>query len=519
MRPLLRTLLGALLGAALLAPPAAADEAFDALRRDFTTLVADRTNGKDRARLVLRLGTYDDAQGSRLLAMGLSALADRLEKDLETFAGVQKKYVEVNVPVDVMRDDFKTRTELQNRVMEMEEQQRQDGVVLDAFRDAVRKYGNAQAVSTLSGEARKMKNVRGREVLAEGLGGNPAGMESAIRLGREKDPWMQAAALRGLRGRNEDPVFAFAKESITSEHWPVRLEAGLTLGGMNQPRVIPVLIVALSKEEGRLRDDFCDVLRRITSQNFDADAEVWKQWYIENRSELEGPAPDSALFGAFKGKAAPPEKKSVYGIESRSRRILFIIDTSGSMKTPLHSAKGTPTGLSPEELEEMNATKIELAKRELKRAIRALEPDALFNIISFATNIVVWKPKMVKGDMTTKNEAYAFIRDMEAAGGTWTYGVLQEAFRIGGMGVLDRNYDPTVDTIYFISDGAPTDNDMDKPRLVDTQVILDAVHEWNRLGKVVIHTVAIDPHAGGGTFIDFMKKLAHQNDGQYTQRE
>ena len=38
------------------------------------------------------------------------------------------------------------------------------------------------------------------------------------------------------------------------------------------------------------------------------------------------------------------------GSDCRSRRILFVIDTSGSMKEPIHSSKGTPTGLSPEEL-------------------------------------------------------------------------------------------------------------------------------------------------------------------------
>jgi hypothetical protein len=505
--------------AAFAAAPASADEAFNALRQEFPAKMVERANLTERVNLIQRVVGYDDPDGAKLLVTGLSALVDRLDGDLETFATVRKQYDEINVPQDVMKDNYRTRTELQNRILSMEEQQREDVKVLEAVRDGLKKYANAKALSTLSTEARKLKAVRAREVLAEGLGGNPGGMECAIRLGRDKEPWVQAAALRGLRGRNEDPVFEFAKESILSEHWPVRLEAGLTLEGINQPRVLPVLIVALGKEDGRLRDDFCDVLRRLTSQNFDADAEQWKQWYVENRSDLEGPAPDTALFGSFKGKAAPPEKRSVYGIDSRSRHILFLIDTSGSMKIPLHSSKGTPTGLSPEELEELNATKIELAKRELKRAIRALEPDAQFNIISFATNIVLWKPRMVKGDMTTKNEAYAFIRDMEAAGGTWTYGALQEAFRIGGLGVLDRNYDPSVDTIYLISDGAPTNADMDKPELQDPNIILDAVAAWNSLGKVIIHAVAIDPKAGGGTFIDFMKKLAKRNNGQYVQRE
>ena len=90
---------------------------------------------------------------------------------------------------------------------------------------------------------------------------------------------------------------------------------------------------------------------------------------------------------------------------------------------------------------------------------------------------------------------------------------------MAGMGALDKHYDPTVDTIYFISDGAPTNNDMDKPEHQDPEEVLAAVREWNKAGKVVIHAVAVDPKAGGGTFIGFMKRLASENGGQYAQRD
>ena len=182
--------------------------------------------------------------------------------------------------------------------------------------------------------------------------------------------------------------------------------------------------------------------------------------------------------------------------------------------------KGTPTGLSADQLEELHGTKIEIAKKELRRAVRALEPDAWFNILAFSTSVVPWKDKMARGDMATKNDAFSFVRDMEAQGATWAYGVFQEAFRLGGYGVTDKNYDPSVDTIYFISDGAPTDNTTDgMANLQDPELVLAAVRDWNRIGKIVVHTVAIDPHAAGATFIDFMKKLASQNGGVCTQRE
>jgi uncharacterized protein YegL len=518
MRTLVPAVLAALLAVAAPAP-AAAQDPFAELVKEFPPRVAERGDPDGRSRLVERLSTFDNADGARVLMAGLAGFVDRLDKDMAAYEAMRKRYEEVNVPVDVARDNYKTRTELQNRLMEEEAKQRDDSKVLDAFRDGFKKYRDARALTTITADVRKIKSWRALVPAAEGLGANPAGAEAAIRLGKEFGDLVAAAALRGLRGRNEDVVFACGKEGLKSTAWPVRLEAALTLEKMNQPRVLPPLIEALAKEEGRLREDIRDVLRRLTSQNFDAEPEQWRMWWVENKSQLEGETGGAALFGSFKGKVSAPEKKSVYGIESRSRRIVFVIDTSGSMKEPIHSAKGTPTGLSAEEIEELNMTKIDLAKKELKRAIRALETDAWFNIVSFGTNVIRWKEKMVRGDMTTKNEAYAFVSDMEAAGGTWAYGALQEAFLLAGGKALDKYYDPAADTIYFISDGAPTDNDMDKPALQDPEVVLSAVREWNKVGKVAVHAIAIDPRAGGGKFIDFMKKLASQNSGQYTQRD
>jgi hypothetical protein len=512
-----------LLAAALLllpaGPAAAQGDGLADLAKEFPPKVAESGPAGPRVALTGRFVGYDSPEGAKVLMAGLAALVDRVERDASDYEDLRKAYEEVNVVADVKRDDYKTKTELQKRLMEAEERQRQDGLVLEEFSRVIAKFQGARSLSTVSGEARRFKSWRGRAVAAEGLGANAAGMESAIRLGGDKDDRVTAAALRGLRGRNEDAVFKFAVESLRSESWPVRLEAALTLEKVNQPRVLQPLIEGLAREDGRLRDDLNSILRRLTSQNFDPDPEEWRRWWNENKAEILGPGPETALFGAFKAKAPPPEKKTVYGIESRSRRILFIIDTSGSMKEPIAKNKGTLTGTSADEAEEWNMTKIELAKRELKRSIRGLEPDAWFNIVSFGTMVVRWKDAMAKGDMTTKNEAYAFVRDMEAAGGTWAYGAFQEAFRMAGAGATDKHYEPSLDTIYFISDGAPTDNDMDKPKAVDSDTVLAAVREWNRVGRIVVHTVAIDPKAAGGRFVDFMKKLAAQNDGQYTQRE
>jgi hypothetical protein len=494
-----------------------AGEPFAELVKEFVPGVSSHQEPTGRVALVTRLTAFDNPEGAKLLVAGLAALVDRLEKDLANYESLRKQYEKVNVPIDVAKDNYRTRTNLQNQLAEEDQKQRDDGKVLDALGKAMGKYQDTQALSTLTAEIRKLSAWRAREVAAEGLAANAGGSEAAIKMGREKDERVTAAVLRGLRGKNETVVFEFARDCLKAESWPVRLEAAMTLEKLNQPRLIPPLIEALSREDGRLRDDIRDCLRRATGQNFDSDAEQWKRWWIDNKASLEGENPTTALFGTLKGRPAAPEKKSVYGIETRSRKILFIIDTSGSMKEPITQAKGTPTNASAEELENRNMIKIERAKKELRNAIRVLEADATFNIISFGTNVTLWKDKAVKGDMKAKGEALAFVSEMEPAGGTWAYGAFQEAFRLAGMGALDKYYDPSFDTIYFISDGAPTNNDMDKPEAIDPETLLDAVHEWNKLGKLRIHAIAIDPRAGGGKFIQFMKKLASQNEGEYRE--
>ena len=75
-----------------------------------------------------------------------------------------------------------------------------------------------------------------------------------------------------------------------------------------------------------------------------------------------------------------------------------------------------------------------------------------------------------------------------------------------------------MDTIFLLSDGMPTDQSFPTSKAMEPEKILRAVRTWNKLTKVVIHAIAIDPNTQGASFIRFMKDLATQNGGQYTER-
>src|SRR5262245_7446130 len=128
MRPLAPP---ALLLALILAVPAAParDETLKGLAAEFPEFVAKPGDAGEREHLVRRVGTYDDADGAKVLMQGLEALCARLDVDMEAFERLSEKYKEVNVPLDVMRDGYKTRTALQKQMMESEARQREDGIV------------------------------------------------------------------------------------------------------------------------------------------------------------------------------------------------------------------------------------------------------------------------------------------------------------------------------------------------------------------------------------------------------
>ena len=70
---------------------------------------------------------------------------------------------------------------------------------------------------------------------------------------------------------------------------------------------------------------------------------------------------------------------------------------------------------------------------------------------------------------------------------------------MAGRGTVDRYYPVVADTIFFLSDGAPTiKGSGDKRGLGRDSVeeILAAVQRWNPLGRVVIHSIGLGVRGG-----------------------
>jgi hypothetical protein len=339
-------------------------------------------------------------------------------------------------------------------------------------------------------------------------------------LEQDKDPRVRTAVLESLRtveaGWEDFVIGRFADAD-----WGVQLLAVKIAAERKLRRAVPHLIIVLDKARPRVAEEIGTVLKDLTGQNFDAYGDVWAKWWAEHKDEFEA-APD---VKTGKPRPPPPDVK-YYGLPVKSDRVLFIIDVSGSMKLEAKKAQPpTPSGpspttpgdqpLAPPPAEPLpSGPKIDIAKAELRRAIKKLPKTTLFNIIAFSTTVTPWSKTMRTADEATKAEADTWVATLEAVGGTFVDGALRMAFEIAGLGAVDKAYpEVNVDTIILMSDGEPTDNTYPDTKLMEPQTILDHVKEWNSQRRVVVHTIAMDLTDDGR---NFLKALAEQNGGLFT---
>jgi Mg-chelatase subunit ChlD len=271
----------------------------------------------------------------------------------------------------------------------------------------------------------------------------------------------------------------------------------------------------MGAEEGALLEDYAAALSKLTGQNLGMFAEPWRRWYEEHKAELAEKGAKAAAAASAPVRAVQ-SKLHYYGIETPSKKVVFLLDISGSMKEPIGIEAAPVTGVKAED-QAYTGPKIEVAKRVLADAVRKLPKECTFNVIVFNHSVRPISEKMVHATDENKAKVALEIEDLQPAGSTWTYGALRQAFEIAKSTCTEEKFDPCVDTIFVLSDGAPTDDSIDEAKPMDGKQIVDAVAEWNQRMKIRIHTIAIDPRIGKGTFVRFMKDLAARNQGTYRE--
>lgn len=339
---------------------------------------------------------------------------------------------------------------------------------------------------------------------------------------RDKDARVRLEGLHAI-GSAEEKWENLVIGRLGDEDWSVVLMAVTIIRKRELHDAVPHLINALDGAAPRVTVAIGEALHELTGENFEPYADVWGKWWDEHKDEFR------SSVAVKKSKREEFEFIDFYGVPIKSDRVLFIIDISSSMKLPTKNdnplerwkpappttggGRRPPPPPPPEEI--LSGPKIDVAKHELKKAIKKLTKASFFNIIAFNQAAVHWKQAMTPATDKNKEDAYKWLRALKPHGSTYIDGALRLGFRIAGLIDVDKRYTSVeVDTILFVSDGAPTDNSFPVSKKMDPEVILEHVRTWNRQKTVVIHAIGVDMVEG----IEFMQKLAAQNGGIYVDR-
>ena len=330
-------------------------------------------------------------------------------------------------------------------------------------------------------------------------------------------------AANALGARAGDACGAWLVGILGHDIRDVRVAAAAALARLAWPGAIEPLIDGLERVDGDERERLLDALVVLTGQNPGASAGSWRAWLAQEGGPFLAGERELSRGDASLRESDPDANTaagSYFGIEQRGEGILYVFDNSLSMKAALKKpAKGggPTTGGSAD-------TRWTRCKQELRRGLRALRPEQRFNLVSFANKARSFEPAMQLATPANVARAIEWIDGLKLEFQTNVFDALELAFQLAGRGVGDRYYAPSVDTMFFLSDGAPTIANLKAAGITqdDSERILRAVGRWNAMGRVQIHAVALglqkrkkDRNNKGRLYpYTFLRMLAEQNGGE-----
>lgn len=258
---------------------------------------------------------------------------------------------------------------------------------------------------------------------------------------------------------------------------------------------------------GVLRERTWDVLVSLTGARFPKeDPGAWQRWWDKTRDQFTVAEIDEKKVEA----GVTSDGSSFFGIPVRGSRVLFIVDTSGSMLETMRAGSTTSA-------QGGGRSKMEAAKDELVQVVEKLTADCAFNLVWFSNGAELWSKDMVEATPANKKKFTKAVDGLRADGGTNLWEGLRDGLKVEafGHGAL---YGARYDEVFILSDGIPTLGDVRDPK-----ELLSLVDETNRYSRVVINTIYIagDPESErkaqrevGMSGADFMRKMAEANGGR-----
>ncbi len=265
---------------------------------------------------------------------------------------------------------------------------------------------------------------------------------------------------------------------------------------LRKKECIPPLLSLLerfikSREHTLITHEIRAALWDLTGQDFDVMGD-WTKWWETVKDNFNPDQKNEGKTYVSRSKDAP----EFAGKKILSKNALFVIDSSGTMRYVMKDdipglgvGDGTDSGnvqgggkMTPED-ERLARwwTRLEMAKRELLKALKKFGAGTRFNVVEFNKIVKSLEKKLVRATPKAKKKAVGWVKRMKfvTIPGTNTQKALTTAIST-----------PGVAEIFFLSDGLPS---ADGKKNDDPMPILDHVESMNRFRKVKIHTFGYDP--------------------------
>jgi hypothetical protein len=347
---------------------------------------------------------------------------------------------------------------------------------------------------------------------------DPAGADALIKALKDRVPGLRVMAATALGELGAKEAAGALIDLLGSGDWSLRKAAAEALAKIRVKESIEPLLQRFEKDKGLMTEVLYKALVAITGQDFRYDAKNWRRWW--DRWGEGFVVPTEAELEVMKKKAAEamkgyydPNKKKYHKIETLSRKMVFVIDISASMKDKIVIPPNAPEKVRAEFPDRV---KIEIAKKELIDLLATLPGNVHFNIITFAGRVKLWQDGLVSASMRTAAIKYVSrLKAMEPPRGskksgsgeeqkTNTYGALMAAFGLQDVAVANWKARTKVDTIFLVTDGVPTTGKITEP-----PKLVDAITDLNRTRGVIIHVIVF-----GKEEAKKLMELATRNGGQ-----
>lgn len=315
-------------------------------------------------------------------------------------------------------------------------------------------------------------------------------------LARPLEPGPRVAFVRVVEGlgKRMRVFLPWLRKQLEHESESLQIEAVRALGASGDLSLVPLLVARMPAVSGRPREEIARALHRLTGLAHGMDAKAWRDWLdsLEDVKEIK------AATGTV---VAPPELKKMgeyFTIAQQGKSIHYVLDRSDSME------RGLADG----------SVRIRRARKELARAVRALDPSTRFNIISFSIKVRPWESGLQIADKKNVARARKWIFELDLQAGTSSYDALERSFRLAGCRSTDRFDELEIETMFFLSDGEPTRRTGGRMKPLvrdDPKRILSAVRRWNPLARVQLHTIGLALQTSSAPML--MRGLAEEHGG------